>query len=175
MPRWDRIISAAARPSRVRARGRAERGLLRGRGGERNASATHRGGSTCGIIVYFRGRGRTTAHPRALSGTAWPQCADRWRIAWNERASGFAPRSGSAKSRPERAWQSKALASSQASAAFANALLAAISSLALEQLPALAKAFIWSTRSMTVPRKPRGAFAETPTSWARRFRVRVLR
>lgn len=175
MPRWDRIISAAARPSRVRARGRAERELLRASGDERNASATHRGGTTCGIIVYFRGRGRATAHPRALSRNAWPQCADRW---WDRRfcrASGLASRSGSSKSRPERARQSQAMASSQASAAFANALLAAISSLALKQLPALAKAFIWSTRSTTVPRKPRGAFAETPTSWAPRFRVRVLR
>jgi hypothetical protein len=114
-----------------------------GGGGERTAAATNRGGATCGIIVYVHRRGRTAALAGALSRNARPQCADWWRIADDERAPAFAPRSGSAKSRPERAWQSKALASSQASAAFANALLAAISSLALEQLRALAKSFIW--------------------------------
>src|SRR3981081_3285568 len=131
MPRWDRIISAAARPSRVRASERAERGLLRVSGGGRPAAATGCDCSTGGIAVYLRRRGRTAALAGALSRTAWPQCADRWRIADDERAPAFASRSGSAKSRPERARQSKALASSQASAAFANALLAAISSLAL--------------------------------------------
>src|ERR1700731_1842675 len=62
-----------------------------GGGGERTAAATNRGGATCGIIVYFRGRGRTAALPGALSGTAWPQCADRWRIADDGRARAFAP------------------------------------------------------------------------------------
>lgn len=145
-----------------------------GGGGERTAAATNRGGATCGIIVYFRRHGRTAALAGALSRNAWPQCADRWRSTGTP--SWFAPRSGSAKSRPERAWQSKALASSQASAAFANALLAAISSLALEQLRALAKPYLEScTRSTMAPRKPCGAFFETPASWAPRLRVRVLR
>jgi hypothetical protein len=143
MPRWDRIISAAAKPNRVHRRARAERGLLRGSGGERTAAATNR--ATCGIIVYFRRRGRTAASAGALSRNAWPQCADRWRS--TRTASGFAPQSGSAKPRLERARQSKALASSQASAAFANALLAAISSLALEQLRDTAKAFIGKSHS----------------------------
>jgi hypothetical protein len=65
----------------------------------------------------------------------------RGRIADEGRAPAFAPRSGSATPWPERSRQSKALASSQASAAFANALLAAISSLALEQLRARANTF----------------------------------
>ena len=113
-----------------------------GGGGERTAAATNRGGATCGIIVYFRRRGRTAALAGALSRNAWPQCADRWHIAWNERARAFAPRSGSAKPRPERARQSKAVAPPSAPASIANALLAAISSVALEQLRAR-EAFIW--------------------------------
>src|SRR3979411_3240236 len=51
MPRWDRITSVARR-NRVRALGRAERGLLRAGGTEQTAGAANRDGSPCGIIVY---------------------------------------------------------------------------------------------------------------------------
>ncbi len=126
------------------------------------------------INLCARGEGsRATAHSRALSRNAWPQCADRWRIAWNERARAFAPRSGSAKPRPERARQSKAVAPPSAPASIANALLAAISSVALEQLRAR-EAFIWKV-ALEARRRlaaiPRGAPSRRPVRGLPRMRV----
>jgi hypothetical protein len=147
-----------------------------GGGGERTAAATNRRGATCGIIVYFRRRGRTAALAGALSRNAWPKCADRWHIAWNERARAFAPRSGSAKPRPERARQSKAVAPPLAPASIANALLAAISSVALVQLRAR-EAFIWKVVLEARWRLGNRAAHLSRRSLRRlpRIRVRVLR
>src|SRR3984893_422524 len=143
MPKWGRIISAAARPSRVRTPARAERGLLRASRDERTAAAKGCECCTCGITVYFRRRGGAAALAGALSGGAWPECADRWREPRPDPTSVFASRSGTAKSRPQRARQSKAMAPPPAPASIANSLLAAISPLALERLRALAKSSIW--------------------------------